>query len=230
MSTPEFFLGSSYFENGKGGTAFRREFAHLWYFNTRKQNPTKTVIISEGGSAPPHYAGIDYVNLAADLGHCHDLIENRKPHQFSSWSTSMCALALLAYDAVLPFVYIEQDAFCFGPVVEQGFKDLGDGLMVFGQKHKSPPYMPCSQSFFIVAHAFIPTFVASYLALGGDRNRHNLGEHKFVRIEEKFGHQKCRRLSFGVDRCRPIPWEAPIYYAQQWSAEELEEAKRRGLI
>lgn len=226
----KFTIGSSFFDKGRSGEDFRRTFAHLWYFNTMAMNPHHVIVVSEGGSHRPQYSGVDVLNLTGDLGHCHDLIENRKPHEFSSWSASMCLTALAAYDNETDYIYKEEDALAFGPVVERMYRDMGDGMMVFGRKMKSAPWMPCSQSLFLVRHEFIPKFVSAYLGMGGERSRNNLGEHKFLRIEERFGSHVIRRLSFGVDRERPIPWDDPVFYFQQPTQDELAEAKRRGLI
>ena len=225
-------IGSSFYDKGKNGDEFRRAFAQLWYYNTMaaQPKPERVIVISEGGSKPFCAEGVDTVNLTGDLGHCEDLVYGRKPHAHSSWSISMCAAALLAYDNETDFLYKEEDCLAFGPWVEQMYKDMGDGVMVFGAKHTSPPWMACSQSLFLVAHRFIPTFVVCYLAAGNDRDRHNLGEKKFETLEAKFGKDKIKRLSFGVDRERPIPWDAPVFYAQQFTQAELDEAKRRGLI
>ena len=38
------------------------------------------------------------------------------------------------------------------------------------------------------------------------------------------------RLSFGGDRMRPLPWDTEVWYAQQWTQNELDEAKSRGLL
>jgi hypothetical protein len=56
-----------------------------------------------------------------------------------------------------------------------------------------------------------------------------LPEDKFVKLEEQ-SPDIYGRLSFGVDRQRPIPWDDEAWYAQQWTQEELDEARRRGVI
>ncbi len=227
------FIGSSYFEGGKGGPEFRRAFAHHWYYNTMAASPDKVAVICEGGSVPPRFAKVDYVNLTGDLGHCEGLIEKAKrglPHpEFAGWSASMCALAMLAYVDGATFVYKEEDALAFGPWLQRMKQDLGNADLVFGPKMKSAPWMPAAQSLFMVRHSAIPWFVRTYLSLGGDDNASTLGEHKFCAMESKFP-QRCRRLSFGCDREKPIPWDSDCFYAQQWTQAELEEAKRRNLL
>lgn len=227
-----YLIGSSFYDSGKNGATFRRDFAHIWQMNKLSWTvqPTRIVIISEGNSDRPQYAGTDIVRLSANLGHCDDLVYNRKPYEFSSWSASMCALAMIAYDDEADYLYAEEDMLGFGPIIERLYADLGNGEMVFGRKMTSAPWMPCSQSLFLIRHRFIPTFVSTYLSMGGERNRNNLGEHKFCAIERRFGSHKIRRMTVGCDRERPIPWDDPVWFCQQWTADELAEAKRRNLI
>ncbi len=228
-----YLLGSSFFDGGKNGPDFRREFAPIWSKNVAKfsRAPSRIVIISEGASKRPSVGwGTDVVRLTGDCGHCEQIIKGERPNEFSGWSASMTALAMIAYADMADFVYWEEDCLGFGDVIGQGYRDLGDGDLVFGRKMTSAPWMPCSQAFFIVRHSFIPLFVSTYLVMGGERDKQNLGEHKFCKIEQRFGSQKIRRLSFGVDRERPIPWDAPVWFAQQWTPAELEEAKNRNLL
>lgn len=171
----------------------------------------------------------NWARLSGNLGHVGDLLHGKKHHQFCGWSASVLALAMIAYAGELDFVYLEEDALAFGPWVTQMYSELGDGQFAFGKKMQSPPWMACSQSLFIVRHAFIPTFVKCYLMLGTDGNAENLPETKFQAIEERFPNE-CRRLSFTVDRERPLPYDAPVWSAQKFTPDELEELKNRKLI
>lgn len=228
-----FLIGSSYFDQGKNGPDFRREFAAIWAENVGKAmpRPSRVVVISEGGSRRPSVGwGTDVVRLTGDCGHCDQLVKGERDNEFSGWSASMCALAMLAYTDMADFVYFEEDCLAFGDWVGQLYRDLGDGDLAFGAKMRGAPWMPAAQSLFIVRHRFIPMFVSTYLGLGGERDASNLGEHKFVKLEQRFGPKRVRRLTFGVDRERPIPWGAKVFYAQQWTAAELAEARRQGLI
>ncbi len=228
----KYMIGSSFYDKGRGGAEFRREFAQIWYYNTMAARPApqRVIVVSEGSSRPFNAVGVDTINLTGDLGHCHDLIEKRKPHEFSSWSASMCATAMLAYDNETDFIYKEEDCLAFGPWVEKMYADLGTGSLIFGPKMKSPPWMPCAQALFLVRHNAIPAFIRTYLSLGSDGNPATLGEHKFVKLERTWGPARVKRLSFGVDRERPIPWDDPVFYFQQPTAAELDEARRRNLI
>lgn len=227
---PRFLIGSSYFDGGK---PFRKEFARIWHWNTLAANPfpSRVVIVAEGGGQIPLISpATDVIHLTGDLGHIGQHMSGEKKHEFTGWSSSMLAGAMLAYSDCADFIYKEDDCLAFGPWVEQMYADAGDRQFVFGRRMTSPPRQLCSQSLFMVRHSWIPTFVREYLALGNDGQSDNMGEHKFWKIEQKYGSSVVARLSFGVDRERPIPWDDRVWFAQQWTSEELDEARRRKLI
>jgi hypothetical protein len=168
--------------------------------------------------------------MDGDLGGPGELIHGKKDNELGAWSATMLTTAMLAYVNECDFVYVEEDCLAFGPWVKQLYTDLGDGGIAFGYKQLTDPYMPATGALFIVRRNFIPTFVSSYIEVGDDRDFNRLPEHRFCSIEEKFGGAIARRLSFGVDRERPIPWDNPVWYAQQISLEELEEFRRRNLV
>lgn len=227
----KYLLGSSFFD---GGREFRRDMARVWHWNTLAARPTpsRIVIVAEGGSKVPIKSGdMDVIELSGDLGHIGSHLNGSKKHEFTGWSASMCALAMIAYVDEADFIYKEEDCLAFGPWVEQMYADLGpDGDLVFGQAHRSPPWMECSQSLFLIRHRFIPQFVSMYLAMGKDGDVNNLGERKFTRMEERLGSTRIRRLTFGVDRERPLPFAAPVWYCQQLKSDELNQLKQLGLI
>lgn len=220
-------LCSSYFEGGK---PFRREFHDIWRANNLKLDipPVKTVVIVEGGVAPENEP--DAIVLTGNLGHVGQLLSGEKNYDFSGWSASMCAGALLAYTNGTDMIYKEEDCLTFGPVVHQAYEDMGDGMIVFGGRHTSPPWMQCSQSFFLVRHSFIPTMVSQYLGMGKDGDKNNLGERKFEVLQERLGSSVVKHLSFGVDRQRPIPYHEKVFYAQQFKPQELEDLRKAQLI
>lgn len=230
-----FLIGTSFFDSGKGGTEFRRELLEHWKTTVLRLDvlPTRALIVCENDSVPPFESrggGFECVMLPGDLGHVGAHLNGSKKHEFTGWSASMLLLAMAAYTAECDFIYQESDCLTFGPIIKRTYDDLGEACMVFGRKMTSAPWQPCAQSWFLVRHSFIPTFVSTYLRLGRDGDPRFLGEQKFVRIEERFGGSLVRRLSFGVDRERPIPWEDSVFYFQQPSVEEIAEAKTRGLL
>lgn len=174
-------------------------------------------------------AASNYIDLVGNLGHVGDLLNGSKPYEFCGWSSTVLALAMIAYSGECDLLYKEQDCLAFGPWVEQMYADMGDGDMVFGRKMNGPPWMPSAQSLFLIRHGFIPQFVSRYLAMGKDGDYANLPETKFANLEGLFP-GRIRRLSFGYDRERPINFDDPVWYAQKFSPAELEELKRRNLI
>jgi hypothetical protein len=227
-----FLLGTSVFDGGKQE---RRDMTVLWERNNRLMDmkPTRTVVISEGNSRVPSMGfATDVVRLTGDLGHVHQHIDNgpKSHHAFTGWSASMLALAMLAYVDEADFIYKESDCLAFGPWVWKIYSDLGNADWVFGPKMTAAPWMACAQSLFLVRHRFIPAFVRLFLSFGPEDDRSRIGETRFVEMARKMPREETAYLSFGVDRMRPIPWGAPVWYCQQWTAEELAEARRRNII
>ncbi len=193
----------------------------IWRDNTEKYSHNYYIISTERGVTCSNQI-ICYHNV----GHVGDLMSQNK-EGLCGWSASVCALAMIAYNCGKDLIYKEADCLWFGPVVERMYQDCGDRGMVFGAKMNSHPYMPCSQSTFLIKNNFILDFLRGYLFMPNDKDM--MPEEKFARLEgaspDRYG-----RLSFGVDRMRPLPWDAEVWYAQQWSQEELDEAKSRGLL
>ena len=91
-----------------------------------------------------------------------------------------------------------------------------------------PTFMPSHQSLVYVRHSAIPEMVRRYLECGDERNPGGLVEHKFVYLSK---HMFPAYLSENFcDRMRPIPYDSPVFSAQQISNSELDELKRRGLV
>lgn len=224
------------------GTGFYRdkEFtSNFWIpnvINFCRPRPESIVSISVGGAEFPWAGiGISDVKLTGNLGHIGDLIAG-KDRELCGWSGAILALAMIAYCNETDLIYLESDCLAFGNWVEQCYKDMGDGDFVFGHQHQSEPWMECSQSLFLIRHRFIPAFVSDYISFGDERHKgsngyeDNLPERKFVKLEQKHGPEKVKRLSFGVDRCRPLPVDSPVWYAQRFTTEELDGLKEKGLL
>jgi hypothetical protein len=221
-----YLIGTSFFLN----TDFKLKVHDFWYKNIRPKVKKREEILAiyEGGFFPDRYVNPDgEVLLNGDLGHIGAHLNGSKPFHLTGWSASVCALAMLAYIDESDFIYVESDCFPFGPWIDRLYKDAEGAEFVFGPKMTSAPWMSCAQSLFLVKHSFIPAFVSVYLSLPADRDM--LGEDKFVHIEARYP-QLTKRLSFGVDRMRPIPWNDEVFYFQQPTQQELDEAIRRGLL
>lgn len=218
-----FLLGTSFFHDSNNPQ--KVEMMSLWHRNIPRE--ASNVVALYEGSTIPMVSPAQAVRLTGDLGHIGAHLNGSKPHHLTGWSASVCALAMLAYINEADFIYKESDCLAFGPWVQQLYQDAEGVEFVFGPKMTSAPWMTCAQSLFLVKHHFIPAFVSVFLSLPPDRAM--LGEDKFCHLEGVYPHL-TRRMSFGVDRMRPIPWDAPVFYFQQPTQLDLDEAKRRKLI
>jgi len=240
VTTParHYLIGSGYVKNAKTPIP-ANEFADVWMENlVRYANPLpeKVVVLTAGGAAPFYRRPVDTIVCPGDLGHIKDKQEGRKNFDLVGWTPPMIATAMIAYNAVLDFIYVEQDCLAFGPFIERMYHDLGEGDWVIGRPLVTDKFVPATQSLFLVRHAAIWRFVRDYLAMGPDINDWRMetkdrltGERKFA-LMRKRAPDKVKELSFGVDRDRPIPWNDEVWYAQQWKRAEFEEAKKRGVI
>jgi len=208
----------------------------LWRTNTDTATPSprRIVVMAVGGAVPPEPTSpdMDVIRLSGNLGHIHHLIGKElpyKPYGLSGWSASVLALALIAYNDEADLLYKEADCLAFGPWVAQMYGDLAGGDIVFGGPMKSDPWMSSTQSLFLVRHKAIIPFVAKYLGFGNDSET-LLPEDKFARLGESPQPMDVRHLSFGVDRERPIPFDAPVFYVQQPTDGDFESLRQLQLI
>jgi hypothetical protein len=229
---PRFLLGSGYFHPNPNADTF----VELWGKTLERYAdpfPAKVVILAVGDSwravHEDHVPFAEVLNLPGNLMHVHALIERKKSHAFCGWSAAFLTLAMVAYNAELDFVFLEQDCLAVGPWVERMYGDLGDGDMVFGDRMKTAPFMACAQALVLVRHAFIPEMVAAYLSLGTDAQVSNLPETKFGKLAARYG-KRIRRLSFGCDRERPIPMEKDVFYCQKLSPHEVAQLREFGKV
>lgn len=229
----KYLLGSGYVHRPNAAAA-ESMFA-LWLANIHRYArplPERIVVVCVGGAVPAVITdNVDVIQLSGNCGHGHGLLgieQPAKPHAYSGWSAAALSTAMLAYANESDFIWKESDCLCFGPWIEQLYSDLGNADIVFGGPMKSAPWMPSSQSVFLVRNSAIPQFVRSYLSLGSERLKNQLVEHKFAALPSHMHHSL---LSSGfVDRQRPIPYDAPVFAAQQFTASELEELRRRKLL
>lgn len=232
-----YMIGSGYVPSPKNEV-----FLNIWANNFEK-NPipegcTRIVILGVGGGFRPVVSlghRVEWVGLDGNCGHVGALLSGEKKHGLCGWTAGVLALAMMAYCDESDFIYREQDCLCFGPWVEKLYEDMGDGFMAFGGPMKSPPYMECAQSLFIVRNSFIPQFVMTMIEMGDERKQDrfhkedNLPERKFHRIRERWP-DLIKPLSFGVDRERPMPIDNVVWYAQQFTTEEIHALERIGKI
>lgn len=218
-----FVIGTGY--HHKSRESF--EFSTTWWGqNVIRLDLADKVLCVLTGRYKPCVAW-DYTFIhGTNFGHVGDLISGERSGPLCGWSVCVLTLAMNAYAMGRDLIFVEQDCLCFGPWIERMYQDLGDGDMVFGPKMQTAPYMACAQALFLIRHSALLRFISAYLALPPDKDM--LPESKFAALSEHG--LDVRYLSFGVDRERPIPWDAEVFYVQQWTAQELNEAKERGLI
>lgn len=200
-------------------------FYPIWYNNTLKySNPERIIVLASGNCRVPDARG-QWITLAGDLGHTHDLSNGRKPYHWCGWSITLVTGLLLAYANECDAIFKEQDVLAFGPWVDRMYSEIGDKGMIFGKANVAPAV----QSLVLCKHWFIPEFVRLYMGTGSEQLKENEGELKFARLEQEnpnlFG-----RYSFGYDRDRPINYEDEVFYAQHLNPQELQEMKQRNLI
>lgn len=223
MTSSDYLIGTGYFHKPEQ-YAQAKAFYRLWYTNTfRYAKPRRVLVLANGGCHIPGAPG-QWIHVNGNLGHAHELSSGKKPYTMCGWSAAFVALAMIAYTDECDFVFKEQDTLAFGPWVERMWEEIGSKSMVFGNNQYA-----CAQSLVLIKRAFIPEFVQLYMAEGSEQLKSNECEIKFARMEaarpDLFG-----RFSFGVDRVRPIPYDASVWYAQHFTKEELTEMKGRGLI
>lgn len=208
------------------------EFFPIWWDNTRRYSISAVdgaediiVLATGNGERPKSRRTAQWIDLAGDLGHVHDLNEHRKPYHWCGWSISLVTLALLAYNNECDFFFKEQDVLAFGPWVERMYAEIGSAGMIFGRAR----CMPAVQSLLLCKHEFIPEFVRLFMSTGSEQEKRNEGELKFARLERD-NPGRFARFSFGYDRDRPINYDDLVFYGQHWSADELKELRKRGLV
>lgn len=221
MSDHRYLIGSGY--HAKLGS---EEFAHLWHANIRQYaQPSEIVVIADSNSEFPRLDGVQSLKLSGNLGGCMDLIEGRKKHHFPGGPSAVMALALLAYISESDFVYQEQDCLAFGPWVERIYSQISEHGLICGKQQ----CWGLANCLFMVRHAYIPTFVRLYLETPPEDCVNMLCESKFKRLLDSRP-TEWTTFGFGYDRDRPINFDDEVWYAQQFSREEMEELELRGLI
>ena len=235
MTTRRILIGSGYFNPNPDVVdtfvAIRNENIEDRYNGGYNRN----VVISVGNSwrRELDWPGVEVIDLKGNCGHVHQLIGKQTPakaHAYCGWSAAVMALAWLAYCDEADLCYWEQDCLCFGDVIGELYRQMGARKMVFGSYiEKGRHVMQCEQSLFLIRHDFIPEFVRSYLRYDDDTEIRMLPENKFAAME-RHSNGQIGRHTIGPGRARPLPYDAPIWSAQKFTADELAELKRRGMI
>jgi len=211
----KFIIGTGYHYSSQ----WNADFFEIWKENTEKYSKNYYCICTNKICNTKNTIFLNH-----NLGHVGSLIKNNKDG-LSGWSQSILTLALIAYGADSDLVFKESDCLFFGDVIGQMYRDCGDKGMVFGASMKDDPWMPCAQSAFLIKKWYLLDFVKTYLEISYN-DKDILTEQKFCMLEEK-NPNNFARLSFGVDRMRPIPWDEKVWYCQQWQPNEVNELGKR---
>lgn len=216
----KYLLGTGYHE--REGSF---EFAKIWRENAVKAHPNARILcIADSGAIPP-YPKEEVISLTGDIGHIGDLLHGRKQYEFCGWTMVVLTLALLAYQDERDFIFREQDVLEFGGTLFQMERQIGNAGIIFGKSELHA----CAQSLFLIKHWYLPEFVRQYLSTGPENHKDNVGEIKFRKLMAENAHA-WTQFDLGVDRERPLPFNAPNWYCQQLTKEELDELRKRGLI
>jgi hypothetical protein len=222
-----FNIITGYFQgNNKMYSGFDKDkFFDIWYKNTRKFTNNKIYVINiDGNFEKEKYDNTEFINLEHNLGHIGDLIKTKKFH-LSGWSLSILIGLLICYNNNCDFIYKEQDCLFFGDinnVYEQLENKQCKSLMSILHSDW------VEQSFFIVKHDFILTFVIEWLNIpSADYDLLTELKHHF--LYEKYPND-IKEFDFGYGRKRPFNIEDKNFFIQQINVDEMELLKKTNLI
>lgn len=227
----QYVIGSGYHSrNNQTGDALAW-FFQLWMDNTLKYSkPFVTYVLATGDGRVPDLGRFKpetliWTDILGDLGHCGDLLHNRKPYHFAGGPICVLTLAMLAYMNESDFIFKEQDVLAFGNWVDVMYQEIGSSGCIFGSQRGQL----CANSLFLVKHGAIPEFVRLYLGTPRENRQDQVAEAKFARLQQEHPDFFCR-YSFGVDRERPFNVKAKTWYAQKFTPDELRSIEAAGLI
>ena len=215
-------IGTGYFDNGSTSA----EFFKTWIANTRKYaKPANGEIVVVNAASPSlEKFGGTWLNMRCNYGHVKTMSPEEK---YGGWWLGFMTGALVAFQHGTDFIYKEQDCLAFGSWVEHMYaesRQTGAGVIVgkFDHKYK------IEQSLVLVKRGSIMGLIQRYLAISGS-DIHPRPELKFLQIMKRYP----RALAFmqmGCGRNRPIPYDAPCFYAQKLTQGEMQQFKSRGLL
>lgn len=169
---------------------------------------------------------IQVIDIYGNLGHVGNHLGKFRPHLLG-WSMSWIIPALIAYSEQRDFIYVEQDCLVFGDWEQAILKEAEERgkLALFGN---APNYIaPCEQSLFWIHRDYITEFVNRYMNIP-DGDGKMLPEEKFMTMRAQ--DLRIGQFSIGVGRARPLTFDAPAWYAQHLTIEEIQELNDRKLI
>jgi len=228
--------------SGLGDQSIRRApFFEIWLESIRRNTSPEAIAVVDSAAPEKPAAhlreGIAWLELPFNAKHSTDHLG-----RWSGWTRSVMLsgqYALLS-DAEY-FVYVEQDCLLAGRgIVERCIAAMTRDFM-FGDGAGTP--QPLQQSFFIVRRRALPAFLrnlaelreadsalsperkfllATSTLLVRARNAGLLGPRLMRRLVRLAPGRRYDLLPIGSGRARPIPVEAPHYYFQHGSQDELD--------
>ncbi len=219
----KYVLISGYYEK----TPALAWFHSCWWDTLQRHaipKPERIFIIASGKCSIKEPHG-EWIRLTGDLGHCDDLLSDRKPHFMPGCPAVWMAGAWLAYLNESDALFYEQDVLAFGNFVGRMYAELGDKDVIFGRNKMQG----AATSLFLVRHRYIPQFVADYLAEGPENVISRIPETKFCRMAERKPEHYCR-YSFAYDKDRPFNPKDEVFFVQKCKPFELLWLESQGLI
>lgn len=196
----------------------RANFLVRWLENTR--DVSNNIVIVNNSELGQHdiadsfrntlCIGLRWIKCNRNLGNASTPIGQCAGTPLLGWSMSWIQSALVAYADGCDFVYKEQDCLAFGdwlPAIRKGRFATGRN-----------DHMPCEQSLFYLRHDTILEFVRAYMELP----QHDVQmstEEKFYRVMA--GLDGCGFHDLPGGRNRPLPMNAPAWYAQRITPDEM---------
>jgi len=141
-------------------------------------------------------------------------------HHNDSGATQMTG-AMYAYCNEMDFMFIEQDCFVVGLLGAYNWARQNNVNIAFSTTPHLQDLSRGEHCFTFVSYKYLPTYIDKLLATQWHSWDTGRGFPE-LKIEELF---ICdgKRWPFGYGRIRPINWNAPIFYFQQPTLEELQQ-------
>jgi hypothetical protein len=194
------------------------DFHETWYKNTAAGD-CDIYIINAGAKNLPRTRHGKWVDLTQNIGHVSHMISGIRNQKYCGWTISTLIGALIAYNCDSDMIYKEQDCLCFGSWVDAIYQKAQqeNSKMIFG----SSDLMIIEQSLVWVKYDYLLDYIKWMLDMP-ESDGIVLPEAKYKRIMEA---GNAHFLPFGVGRNRPLPLHEKTWYAQKFTAEELEQVK-----
>lgn len=194
------------------------EFFLEWVLRIRRElSPAKVLVVDSASPIQPVVdVGCEVLHLTENFLHaCHCLTK------YCGWTRAFLAGAFYALMNDMDYVFLEQDVFFRGDIVQEAYHHL----RVTGAEYTHGTWSHAygvEQSFVLMLKDAILPFINNYMAIP-ESDRQMVPEVKFGVAAEMM---RFSPLPFGYGRERPINYDDPVFYVQQMSPEELERMRQ----